>query len=777
MASAVVEHCVTPSKIPLPADDDEEEEEDEEEDCPEILEVATAIQLLEEGKQNLADGNIPSAVDALQDSCALLAKEFGETANQCGEAYMVYGKALLELARIENGIVGKALEGMPLEEVGVSNEECSDTDIVADDVQTEEEMEQLREKVYDAMSEGKLNSDAEEVGFRDGEMEVVGMQVQEQKESEDKSAAEDTAVEGDQKVEVEMAESVVTNAVDKSTATNGSFSEEKPRSSGSLEKPAAPEESVVANAVDKPTCTDGSTSEEKPPRSSGSFENPAAPEESVVANAVDKPTCTDGSNSEEKPPHSSGSLEKPAAPEESVVANAVDKPTCTDGSNSEEKPPHSSGSLEKPAAPEESVVANAVDKPNCTDGSTSEEKPSCSSGSLENSAAPEDKLEEPAVLKRHSDPLCPDSMDHGTAHSNDLKETSGLVNDDVDKNEGQGVISNGKHDAPWEALVKVDTKPTAHSSMDIPNSPKGDLEEGDEAEVDMAEDVAKDTNDVDNSREEVSHMQLAWEMLDLARVICTRQRNREAQLHAAEALLKLGELGLEKDNYQQATEDFLQCLAIQQKYLEPDSRHLAETHYQLGIAYSLEKNYSAAVEHFSSSLKCINKRLALLSEGLEEVEPAQKTPEVAFALAEDQKEIAALKELLPEIQSKILDCEELQDQPEVSKVIKESMVDSTEEIKTIACEVKDISHLVKKKPAQCGNSTEETKSTKGDAEDISHLVKKRKLEGDAENNSDTKKPKQTVAEDSIDGAEENLCPNIRLEDESQVKETAMEVMV
>ncbi|CAM9658720.1 unnamed protein product [Lampetra fluviatilis] len=742
MASAVVEHCVTPSKIPLPADDDdeEEEEEDEEEDCPEILEVATAIQLLEEGKQNLADGNIPSAVDALQDSCALLAKEFGETANQCGEAYMVYGKALLELARIENGIVGKALEGMPLEEVGVSNEECSDTDIVADDVQTEEEMEQLREKVYDAMSEGKLNSDAEEVGFRDGEMEVVGMQVQEQKESEDKSAAEDTAVEGDQKVEVEMAESVVTNAVDKSTATNGSFSEEKPRSSGSLEKPAAPEESVVANAVDKPTCTDGSTSEEKPPRSSGSFENPAAPEESVVA-------------------------------------NAVDKPTCTDGSNSEEKPPRSSGSLEKPAAPEESVVANAVDKPNCTDGSTSEEKPSCSSGSLENSAAPEDKLEEPAVLKRHSDPLCPDSMDHGTAHSNDLKETSGLVNDDVDKNEGQGVISNGKHDAPREALVKVDTKPTAHSSMDIPNSPKGDLEEGDEAEVDMAEDVAKDTNDVDDSREEVSHMQLAWEMLDLARVICTRQRNREAQLHAAEALLKLGELGLEKDNYQQATEDFLQCLAIQQKYLEPDSRHLAETHYQLGIAYSLEKNYSAAVEHFSSSLKCINKRLALLSEGLEEVEPAQKTPEVAFALAEDQKEIAALKELLPEIQSKILDCEELQDQPEVSKVIKESMVDSTEEIKTIACEVKDISHLVKKKPAQCGNSTEETKSTKGDAEDISHLVKKRKLEGDAENNSDTKKPKQTVAEDSIDGAEENLCPNIQLEDESQVKETAMEVMV
>nr|XP_032822176.1 nuclear autoantigenic sperm protein [Petromyzon marinus] len=735
MASAVVEHSVTPSKIPLPAEEEEEEEAEEEEDCPEIVKVATAIQLLEEGKQNLADGNIPSAVDALQDSCALLAKEFGETANQCGEAYMVYGKALLELARIENGIVGKALEGMPLEEIGDSNDECiGDTDIVADDVQTEEEMERLREQVYDAMSEGKPSSEAgEDVGFGDGETEA-GMQVQEQKESEDNSAAGDEAVEGDQNVEVEMAESVVTNAVEKSTSTNGSFSEEKPScSSSSLEKPAAPEESVVANEVNKPTCTDGNSSEEKPSCSSGSLEKPAAPEESI-ANEMHKPTCTGGNSSEEKPSCSSGSLEKPAAPEESI-ANEMHKPTCTGGSNSEEKP--------------------------------------CSSGSLENPAAPEDKLEEPAVLKRSSD-LCPDSMEHET-NSNDLKETSGLANDDVNKNEGHGV-SNGKHDAPREALVKVDSKPTAHSCMDRPNSPKGDLE-GDKADVKMAEDVAKGTNDADDSREEVSHMQLAWEMLDLARVICTRQRTREAQLHAAEALLKLGELGLEKDNYQQATEDFLQCLAIQQKYLKPDSRHLAETHYQLGIAYSLENNYSAAVKHFSSSLKCIKKRLALLSEGLEEVEAAQKTPEVEFALAEDQKEIVALKELLPEIQSKILDCEELQDQPEVSKVIKESMVDSMEETKTIACEVKDISHLVKKKPVQCGNSTEETKSTKDDAEDISQLVKKRKLEGeDAENNSDTKKPKHTVAEDHIDGAEENLCPNIQLEDESQVKETAMEVV-
>ena len=40
------------------------------------------------------------------EACELLAQEFGDKAPECAEAYFYYGKALLEAARLEAGVLG-----------------------------------------------------------------------------------------------------------------------------------------------------------------------------------------------------------------------------------------------------------------------------------------------------------------------------------------------------------------------------------------------------------------------------------------------------------------------------------------------------------------------------------------------------------------------------------------------------------------------------------------------------------------------------------------------
>lgn len=73
--------------------------------------VKEAMQHLAAGKRNLLVQDLTAAVSSLGQACEMLGKHFGETAKECGEPYFLYGKALLDLARAEAGVIDNGLEG------------------------------------------------------------------------------------------------------------------------------------------------------------------------------------------------------------------------------------------------------------------------------------------------------------------------------------------------------------------------------------------------------------------------------------------------------------------------------------------------------------------------------------------------------------------------------------------------------------------------------------------------------------------------------------------
>lgn len=60
-------------------------------------------------------------------------------------------------------------------------------------------------------------------------------------------------------------------------------------------------------------------------------------------------------------------------------------------------------------------------------------------------------------------------------------------------------------------------------------------------------------------------------------------------------------------------EEFQACLNLQEQYLEAHDRLLAETHYQLGLAYGYNSQYDEAVAQFSKSVEVIEKRMGELA--------------------------------------------------------------------------------------------------------------------------------------------------------------------
>jgi len=620
---------------------------------------AESKKLLGLGQKHLVMGNIPAAVNAFQEAASLLGKKYGETADECAEAFFYYGKSLLELARMENGVLGNALEGVQVEEEGEKAEDDSALPAV-----DEEAREELREQVYNAMGEKEEVKKSPVLT----EKEIKGEDV-EMKDVTEEKPKEDTVT--DMEVKLEGSEEKTETSVEKVNSE-----EHGPQTA--VEK-NTDEAAVEEKAVEKEQKTKHEEAEATEGRNSMKEvlgeEAKAAVEEDEAAEAP----------AEKK----GGAGEQTAEARETETT--MEKGESIEGQAEvavEEKAMSQEGRAEGQAAVTAEQKEAAEEQAEAAEKKV-EEKESAET-------APEQKPDESKGMDTSKEPVS--AVGEGPA--NDTGEKTEVAAK-VEKEEKKDDLMEESEGAKVEKEEKDDQMEEGEETEESEEEDK----ENDKAEDDKENELA--VEDKESEEEEIGNLELAWDMLELAKVIYKRQETKEAQLHAAQAHLKLGEVSIESENYVQAIEEFQACLALQQKYLEAHDRLLAESHYQLALAYHYNSQFDEAVLQFGKSVEVIDKRLAMLTERIKKAESGSP---------EDEKEIEELKGLLPEIKEKIEDSKESQKSARVAELaLKATLVGTTSgfsqsegsgSVSTIPVRkaadgasqcVTDISHLVRKK--------------------------------------------------------------------------------
>ncbi|XP_056894693.1 nuclear autoantigenic sperm protein isoform X4 [Takifugu flavidus] len=306
-------------------------------------------------------------------------------------------------------------------------------------------------------------------------------------------------------------------------------------------------------------------------------------------------------------------------------------------------------------------------------------------------------------------------------------------------------------------LARMENSVLGNALEGVPEESEGE-EQPTDSKIESADNLDDDDSDEDDEagegngqakEEEVGNLQLAWEMLEVAKVIYKRKDDEDGQLTAAQIYLKLGEVSAESGNYPQALEDFQECLCLQLKHLPPHSRLLAETHYHVATTLCYMDKYSQAIQHYNSSIEVIEKRLEMLQEAIAKAEGEDGT-------AEEERELEELKQLLPEIREKVEDAAESQRTASAASQAIQQALGGASTSSAFRCENGGPSSSSSEPASQVPVTSSDSPPSKM-ASDISHLVrKKRKPEEGRVKDTDAKQAKQ---ETTVNGSSDSTASN------------------
>jgi len=221
-------------------------------------------------------------------------------------------------------------------------------------------------------------------------------------------------------------------------------------------------------------------------------------------------------------------------------------------------------------------------------------------------------------------------------------------------------------DSSTSTTTATTTSPNGTSDPVDDSSPAAITKKGEHTEG-MEVDDGIECAGSDDDNDDVSNLELAWEMLELSSVILRRELQKESSdqnsinTKLAEAKYGLAQISLEAGRYQESVNDFTECLSIYKQVLDDkNGRVIAEGHYNIALALSLDKKYDDAIKGYEMAVSILKARVGDLEARVKLMDEKKDKSDGDFnQLREWNEEIAELNDLIVlDMMTKIEDAQE-----------------------------------------------------------------------------------------------------------------------
>ena len=197
----------------------------------------------------------------------------------------------------------------------------------------------------------------------------------------------------------------------------------------------------------------------------------------------------------------------------------------------------------------------------------------------------------------------------------------------------------------------------------------GQESDGEDAE----EDVEGEAED-----EEDSDLDLAWKMLDIARVILEKQPCDT--IEKVNVISALGDVSLEREDFETSLSDYLRALSTLEGLAAADSRHIAELCFKVCLALQMRNKIPDALHYCRRAISICEMCLQKLTNDVENdtvVKDMQNTPSCNGDIQENalptrvrDEEIEIIKQLLVDLAEKVEDLQQMMSAPPLLEVVR-----------------------------------------------------------------------------------------------------------